>query len=94
MSSLATICIWAVAAGVVAGVVLHNKVPSELRARVERSTLRWGVIGVVLMSGPFATMKHTAANWPAEVALGLTVAIPLVVGVVLYLLGKGRRSGV
>ena len=94
MSSLATICIWAVVAGLVAGAVLHAKVPSELRARVERTTLRWGVIGVVLMSGPFAVMKHTVANRSAEIALGLTVAIPLVTGVVLYILGKRERSGV
>lgn len=94
MSALATVFVWGVVAGLLAGVVLHSKVPGELRSRVERMTLRWGATGVALMSAPYTIMKDIPANRPAEIALGLIVAIPLVTGTVMYLLGKSGRSGV
>jgi hypothetical protein len=93
MSVLQTVALWGLLGGVVLGLALHFLAPPETRARLAGPFLRFGSGGVLFMLVWYAI--YTERAMPAvEIAVGLTVVVPLVAGIVLAIarMLPGSRS--
>ena len=88
MNPLISVAIWGIVGGLAAGLVIHFKVPPDIRAKVERWCLRFGAFAPFMFIA-LANVSTKAVAAQAVVALGLIMVIPLVAGIVLYV---ARRS--
>ncbi|MBL0143763.1 MAG: hypothetical protein IPP91_17070 [Betaproteobacteria bacterium] len=83
MNVLETIGVWGVVAGLILGLLAHINLSPEIRAKVKRQCLRTGMGAPLVFGAPLLNLDRPSAA-PAMIAIGLIVAIPMVVGVVLW----------
>ena len=93
MNVLANVFIWGVVGGAALGVALHYVVPSELRSKFARNFMLTGGMGILCEIVPFALSIDRPNLAPALTAVGITLVVFFLAGLVLRVIER-RRSGV